>query len=189
MNFFFKIQVPYFLGHETWTKSCPRTETDGQSVSIHLPNFVCKSMIKQIHLKTNNNYLFFTSTSLDIALSTLCWIQGYFCPFTPNYLAQSSKFSQTCLLFCSSTVLYSTTDNGVKQVKIIRGEYFSAFSICISLTVNNNIGLFHVDDIGWGKRKHIPPAGLCPNSHRDARDSMEGSSTTIPLTKEKSYKK
>ena len=63
---------------------------------------------------------------------------------------------------------------GQSVSRILWAIYFSAFSICISLTVTNNIGLFHVDDTGWCKRKHVFPTGLCPNCHLKAHDTMEG---------------
>ena len=40
--------------------------------------------------------------------------------------------------------------------------------------MTDNIWLFHVDDIGQGKREHIFPNELCPNSHLKAPDFMEG---------------
>ena len=40
--------------------------------------------------------------------------------------------------------------------------------------MTDNIRLFHVNNIGWGEREYVLPTGLCPNSHLEAHDSMEG---------------
>ena len=39
--------------------------------------------------------------------------------------------------------------------------------------MTDNIWLFHVDDIGHGKRELIFPNRLCPNRHLKAHDSMK----------------